>query len=180
MWNIVHKRYMFLLIFFKQSNITGVGEKIRIGKTNNAGFHVSLSYWDGFSLNKFNLWFKPSKIWACAVYSLFQSKSKHCECPDLSRLEFADWICRVETLLQVKYFFTLLDTCSTIQQRKCSRHNTRYLFHKTIFPIAQTYQKPNQTINPFEPVFSFFTTWKPQDFLLSPGGKKWENWLKMG
>ena len=41
--------------FFKQSNITGAGEKIRIGETNNAGFHVSLSCGEGFSLNKFNL-----------------------------------------------------------------------------------------------------------------------------
>ena len=39
-----HKLYMFLLMFFNLSNITGGEEEIRKGKKNNAGFHVSLSH----------------------------------------------------------------------------------------------------------------------------------------
>ena len=60
MWNMGHKRYMFL-IFLKESNITGDEEEIRKGKKNNVGFHVSLSYWDRFSLKKFNLWIQALK-----------------------------------------------------------------------------------------------------------------------
>ena len=38
-----HKRYMFLLIFFKESNVTGGEEEIGKGKKNNVSFHVSFN-----------------------------------------------------------------------------------------------------------------------------------------